>query len=61
MALKPRKAWRDAAEKRALQRLAGAPHSDRGTLGAFPLENHNLAKMPMIAFDHHTDPASLQL
>ena len=26
MAAKPRKVWRDAAEKRALQLLAGAPH-----------------------------------
>jgi hypothetical protein len=26
MSVKPRKVWRDAAEKRALQLLAGAPH-----------------------------------
>jgi hypothetical protein len=51
MAVKPRKVWRDAAEKRALQLLAGAPHGcTEATLRAHGFTVRQLARIVRAGF-----------
>jgi hypothetical protein len=51
MAAKPRKVWRDAAEKRALQLLAGAPHGcTEATLRAHGVTVRPLARIVRVGF-----------
>jgi hypothetical protein len=51
MAVKPRKVWRDAAEKRALQLLAGAPDGcTQETLRAHGITVRPLARIVRAGF-----------
>ena len=51
MAVRPRKVWRDAAEKQALQLLAGAPHGcTEETLRAHGFSVRPLARIVRAGF-----------